>query len=99
MPVGCLPWLLGFILANPNFTVAVVFRLRKYRGQLSTTLSSTGSGLDASKFMKLFLMSCSIFVLYLPNTCYFFYLNIPVRLAPYSWSTTHPASMGRDPLF
>lgn len=98
MRVG-FPTFLGFIFANLNLAVAVVFRLRKYRGQLSTTLSSTGSGLDASKFLKLFLMSCSIFVLYLPGTCYFFYLNIPTPFVPYSWSTTHTATWGENPYF
>jgi pheromone a factor receptor len=73
--------------------VAVIFRLRKHRGQLSGTLSSTGSGLDARKFLKLFFMSCSILLVYLPVECYFFYFNMPDPFVPYSWSRIHdPAS-------
>jgi pheromone a factor receptor len=64
-------------------------RLRKHRGVLSDTLSSTGSGLNARRLLKLFFLSGSILVVYLPVTIYFFYLNVDYPFTPYSWSRVH----------
>lgn len=68
-------------------------RLRKHRGVLSNTLSSSGSGLNTRRFLKLFFLSASILIVYLPVTIYFFYLNVDHPFSSYSWSAVHdPAS-------
>lgn len=73
-------------------------RLRKHRGVLSNTLSSTGSGLNARRFVKLFFLSGSILVVYLPVTIYFFYLNVDYPFTTYSWSRVHdPESWSQIP--
>jgi pheromone a factor receptor len=69
--------------------VVVIVRLRKHRGRLSSTLSSNGSSFSARRFLKLFIMSTSFLVIYLPVTIAFFYLNLPLPLIPYSWSRVH----------
>lgn len=67
----------------------VIIRLRKHRGVLSNTLSSTGSGLSARRFLKLFFLSGCILVVYLPVTLYFFYLDVDYPYSAYSWSRVH----------
>jgi pheromone a factor receptor len=74
--------------------VVTIHRLRKHRGRLSKTLSRTGSGLDARKFLKLFLMVLVVLLLYLPILCYFFYTNWPAPFYPYSFARTHPKTWG-----
>jgi pheromone a factor receptor len=64
---------------------------------LSKTLSSTGSGLSAQRFLKLFFMASSFLLIYLPVTLYFFYLNLPIPFTPYSWSRLH-APESWDPI-
>lgn len=73
-----------------NFLIVlVIVRLRRHRGTLSSTLSSTGSSFTARKFMKLFIITLSLLILYLPVTLAFFYFNLPLPLIPYSWSRVH----------
>jgi pheromone a factor receptor len=72
-------------------------RLRKHRGALSSTLSSTGSGFNSRRFVKLFFLSASILVVYLPITLYFLYINVDYPYTTYSWSRVHnPATW--DPI-
>lgn len=66
-----------------------MIRLRRHRGRLSSTLSSNGSSFNARRFLKLFIMSISFLILYLPVTLAYFYLNLPIPLVPYSWSRVH----------
>lgn len=80
---------LSFIVTNAKFAVLTIFRLRKHRGRLSSTLSRTGSGLDARKFLKLFAMTSVVLIIYLPVICYFFYTNIPNPFVAYSWNRIH----------
>jgi pheromone a factor receptor len=70
-------------------TVLIGIRLGRLRGQLSSTLSSNGSGYTSRRFLKLFIMSLSMLVIYLPLTLFFFYLNLPLPMEPYSWSRVH----------
>jgi len=70
-------------------TDQVIRRLRKHHGQLSNTLSSSGSGYNARRFMKLFIMALCLCFVYLPVNMYWFYNNLPVPPEPYSWSEVH----------
>ncbi|PSS22506.1 hypothetical protein M430DRAFT_74854, partial [Amorphotheca resinae ATCC 22711] len=86
-----------FALLNCYYAILVIYRLYKHRGMLSKTLSSTGSGLSAQRFLKLFFMASSFLLIYLPVTLYFFYLNLPIPFTPYSWSRLH-APESWDPI-
>jgi pheromone a factor receptor len=77
----------------------VIVRLRRHRGVLSNTLSSTGSGLSARRFLKLFFLSGSILAVYLPVTLYFFYLNLDFQYVPYSWSRVHDPTVWYQIIF
>jgi pheromone a factor receptor len=67
----------------------VIYRLRKHRGHLSATLSSTGSGLDTHKFIKLFLVAISVLVINLPFSAYFFYTDLPSPMVSFTWARVH----------
>ena len=67
----------------------VIIRLRKHRGVLSSTLSSTGSGLNARRFVKLFFLSGCILVVYLPVILYYLYDDVNFQYTSYSWSRVH----------
>lgn len=68
-----------------------MIRLRRHRGNLTTTLSSSGSSFTARRFMKLFFLCMLFFILQLPATIAFFYFNVRNNLPfrAYSWSQIH----------
>jgi hypothetical protein len=66
-----------------------MIRLRRHRGTLTSTLSSNGSSFTAQKFIKLFAISLSFLLIYLPVTLAFFYFNLPLPIHAYSWHTVH----------
>ncbi|KAH8815630.1 pheromone A receptor-domain-containing protein [Xylogone sp. PMI_703] len=84
-------WAPVFAVINAYYAVLVIYRLRKHRHHFSNTLSSTGSGLTATRFLKLFMLSVSLLIIYLPVTLYFLYNNIKnsYPLIPYSFSRVH----------
>ncbi|KAL3419193.1 pheromone receptor 1 [Phlyctema vagabunda] len=85
-------WCPIFALLNTYYAFLVVLRLRKHRHSFASTLSSTGSNLTSRRFLRLFMFSCSILVIYLPVIFYYFYLNlmdINLSSQPYSWSRIH----------
>lgn len=77
----------------------IIIRLRRHHGVLSNTLSSTGSGLSARRFVKLFFLSGCILVVYLPVTLYYFYLNVYFPYIPYSWSRVHDPEVWNQIVF
>jgi hypothetical protein len=56
---------------------------------LSSTLSSTGSGLNARRFIKLFFLSSCILVVYFPVILFYFYEDVNFQYHAYSWSRVH----------
>ncbi|TAQ90611.1 hypothetical protein B7494_g1076 [Chlorociboria aeruginascens] len=70
-------------------SVLVMYRLRKHRDALAGTLSSTGSGLSPRRFLKLFMLSLLLLLIFLPVTLYYLYLNLPPYWPAYNFSAIH----------
>ena len=70
----------------------LIYRVRKYRKQFSDILASSGSHLNKSRFMRLFLMSVTLIVFFLPVQFYVFYRNSSFPQQPYSWTAIHGPS-------
>lgn len=74
--------------------VLVIFRMRKYRKEFSSVLTASNSHLTQSRFLRLFLLSFLLVLIFLPFQLYVFYLNVSGPLLPYSWDMVHgPAWM------
>ncbi|KAH8590009.1 pheromone A receptor-domain-containing protein [Bisporella sp. PMI_857] len=84
-------WPVIFTLMNLYYAVLVLIRLRRHRGNLSSTLSSSGSRFTARRFMKLYFICILFFVIQLPPILAFFYFNLKnfLPLQQYSWSQAH----------
>lgn len=67
----------------------VIIRLHKYRREFADILSSSGSNLTKSRFMRLFLIALIFIVVCLPVQLYVFYRNCAVPHLPYSWALVH----------
>ena len=70
----------------------VIHRVRKYRKQFSDILASSSSNLNKSRFMRLFLMSLTLIVFFLPLQMYVLYRNASFPQHPYSWNNIHGPS-------
>ncbi len=67
----------------------VVFRLLKYRQRFSTILASSPSSLNKTRFLRLFILSTTLIVIFLPIAIYVFTRNLGYPRYPYSWSNVH----------
>jgi len=67
----------------------VIIRLHKYRREFADILSSSGSNLTKSRFMRLFLIALIFIIVCLPVQLYVFYRNCAVPHLPYSWDLVH----------
>jgi pheromone a factor receptor len=81
--------------ANSRPLVLVIRRLHQHRTNLSSTLSRSSSttSLSPRRFLKLFLMSLTLLIIYFPILIYYFYLNVSYPFHAYSFSYIH------DPLY
>ena len=64
----------------------VVVRLRKYRQQFSSILASSQSRLNKTRFLRLFILSATLIVIFLPIAIYVFTRNLGYPKSPFSWS-------------
>lgn len=88
-----------FAIKTPKLTplpALVITRLRRHRTSISSILSS--HSLNTSRFLRLFIMSLLLLLIYLPLNIYWFYANLSQPLEPYSWAAIH-ASSARDIVF
>ncbi|KFY12473.1 hypothetical protein V492_03848, partial [Pseudogymnoascus sp. VKM F-4246] len=90
-------WPLIFTLINVYYVVLVITRLRRHRTSISSILSA--QSLNASRFLRLFIMSLFLLLLYLPLNLYFFYVNLSQPLHPYSWDKEHDPETWNDILY
>jgi pheromone a factor receptor len=67
----------------------IVFRLLKYRKQFSTILASSQSKLNKTGFLRLFILSPTLVVIFLPAVIYVFTRNLGYPRQPFSWSEVH----------
>ncbi|MCJ1257940.1 a-factor receptor [Lignoscripta atroalba] len=78
-----------FCLVDAYYCGLVIFRLRKYRKEFAAVLHSSNSKLTQSRFMRLFLASLLLLVVFLPLQFYVLYRNALFPLQPYSWAVIH----------
>jgi pheromone a factor receptor len=67
----------------------VVVRLMRYRRQFSDILASSQSKLNKSRFLRLFILSTTLIVIFLPIAVYVFTRNLAYPRHPFSWSAVH----------
>jgi hypothetical protein len=63
--------------------------MHKYRKEFSAILTSSNSNLTKSRFMRLFMMSLTLIVIFLPCQFYILYRNATFPHLPYSWDAIH----------
>lgn len=69
-----------------------MIRLHRYRRDFADVLTSSGSDLTKSRFMRLFCIAFIFILVALPVQFYVFYRNVAVAHVPYSWSAVHGPS-------
>ena len=67
----------------------VIVRLRRYRKDFAAVLHSSNSNLTRNRFMRLFIASLILIVIFLPVQLYVFYRNASFPLQPYDWDAIH----------
>jgi pheromone a factor receptor len=67
----------------------VVVRLLKCRQQFSIILASSQSKMNRSRLLRLFVLSTTLIVIFLPIAIYVFTRNLGYPRHPFSWSTVH----------
>ncbi|KAK4983391.1 a-factor receptor [Elasticomyces elasticus] len=81
-----LPPLLMFV-AIAGYTVLLLYRLIRYRVAFNSMMSLNST--TKSRFSRLFLISLTILLGFVPLQMYVFYRNIIYPHLPYSWSAVH----------
>lgn len=70
--------------------------MRKYRRDFSSILSASNSNLTESRFLRVFLLSSLLVLIFLPFQTYVLYQNLSHPLIPYSWDLVHERSSWMD---
>lgn len=70
--------------------------MRKYRRDFSSILSASNSNLTESRFLRVFLLSSLLVLIFLPLQTYVLYQNLSRPLLPYSWDLVHERSSWMD---
>lgn len=63
--------------------------MHKYRKEFSAILTSSSSNLTKSRFLRLFIMSLTLIIIFLPCQFYILYRNATFPHLPYSWTAIH----------
>ncbi|KAI9837460.1 MAG: hypothetical protein M1819_007108 [Sarea resinae] len=71
------------------YCVVVIFRIHRYRSEFSHLLALSNT--SRSRFLRLFLISTILCIVFLPLQLYVFYVNVNHPLERYSWSRVHSA--------
>jgi hypothetical protein len=66
----------------------VIYRLHKRRRRFNALLSGN-SNLTRSRFVRLFILSIMLLVIFMPITFYVFAKNLDLEWLPYSWDAVH----------
>ncbi|KAI4280301.1 MAG: hypothetical protein L6R35_005926 [Caloplaca aegaea] len=85
-------WSPVLCLAAVYYATVVLFRMRKYRRDFSSILSASNSNLTESRFLRVFLLSFLLILVFLPSQLYELYRNASHPLLPYSWDLIHAPS-------
>ena len=71
-----------------------MYRIRKYRKEFAAILQCSNSGLNKSRFLRLFFMCLVLTILGVPVQLYILYKNCTYPMIPYSWSRIHGPAWG-----
>lgn len=63
--------------------------MRTYRREFSSIITASKSNMTESRFIRLFLLSSALVLVFLPLQLYVLYHNASVSLLPYSWAEVH----------
>ena len=74
--------------------VLVVCRLRKYRKDFSSILSSSSSNLTKNRFTRLFIVSTVLIIVLVPTQIYLLFGFVKQINVPYSWKAVHGPNWG-----
>src|SRR5690554_1930781 len=87
----CLPF------TNLSHLVLLIIRIRRHRESITSILSA--QSLDSSRFIRLFIMSMLLLLIYLPVVSYLFYMNLSQEFSPYVWDVVHDPETWGDVLY
>ena len=76
-------------LLDGYYAIIILHRVRIYRRDFSHILRATSSGLNRSRFFRLFALAMILLVIILPVQFYILYQNASFPLQPYSWARVH----------
>lgn len=83
-------WPLIICVAGCYYAAMVLVRLHRYRREFADILTSSSSGLNKSRFIRLFISSLILLAIFLPVQMYIFVRNVmETEITTYSWSRTH----------
>ncbi|KAI9746626.1 MAG: a-factor receptor [Claussenomyces sp. TS43310] len=85
-------WPVVLSLMSCYYAVVVITRLYRHRSQFSAILASSGS-FTSSRFLRLFIMSSSLLLVYTPVNIYFFYVNVNITWISYDWAAIHDPTL------
>lgn len=77
-----------------TMSVLLVYRMRKYREEFSSVLSSSSSNLTKNRFMRLFIISATLIIVLIPTQTYILLEFARQIDVPWSWSSAHGPHWG-----
>ena len=83
-------WPLLLCIIATIYGALAFYRLVKYRRQFAVILSSSQSSMSRSRFIRLFVLSTTLILIYLPLVIFTFRQNTSFPRHSYSWSRVHP---------
>lgn len=85
-------WPLILCIAATSYGGLATYRLIKYRRQFAVIFTASTSSMTKSLFIRLFTLSTSLILIYLPLTIFTFQQNVSFPRHPYSWKLVHPSN-------
>jgi pheromone a factor receptor len=77
------------LLLASYHAILVLIRLRRYRRDFGAILSSTSSGLNRARFLRLFCLAIILLLIFLPLQIYVFYRNVILPKDPFNFALIH----------
>ena len=76
-------------LVNAHYAILLIIRVRRYRRDFASILSSSSSGLNRSRFVRLFAAAMILLTIVIPTQAYSLYRNLQQPITTFDWGTTH----------
>lgn len=84
-------WPLILCLIATLYGGLAAYRLVRYRQQFAVILAASTSSMNKSRFVRLFALSTTLMLVYLPLSVFTFQQNTSFSRHAYSWKHVHPA--------